>query len=256
MGLFSGFTARRFFDDLIATRAATINGGDPKQYRNLPFVYHKEIFKRELPVCVANLSTGKTVLLSARKEHTPNFPVADAVRMSMSLPLIYKPYVFTKKIPGWPPCGTYVDGGLWNNIPLREIEPTPIPFKPAYKGQRPPTATTATKWPAQTLALRLELDPPSRVLSAMDVMTQMLKQLAGTGESQVLQELEYMCATLDTSDLSLLQFKPDPKVSALVTKRSRRAISRYFGWPIDISDQDDEDDRKTKSLQSASVCDG
>jgi len=89
----------------------------------------------------------------------------------------------------------------------------------------------------------------------MDVMTQMLKQVGGTGQTQVLQELDYMCVTLDTSDLSLLQFKPDPKVSKRVTKRSRRAMSRYFGWPIDIADQDDDDDRKTKSLQTVSVCD-
>jgi predicted acylesterase/phospholipase RssA len=256
MGLFSGFAARNFLDGLIADRAAALNGGDPKDYRNMPFVVHQEIFKRELLVCGANLSTGKTELFSPRKEHTPNFPVADAVRISMSLPLIYKPYVFTKKIPGWPLCGTYVDGGLWNNLPLREIEPAPPAFRPAYRGQRPPSSRNIKKWPSQTLALRLELDPPAPVSSAVDVMTQMLKQVLGTGESQVLRELEYMCVTLDTSDLSLLQFKPEREVSETVTKRSRRAISRYFDWPIDKDDEDDEDDRKTKALSSASVCGG
>jgi len=68
-------------------------------------------------------------------------------------------------------------------------------------------------------------------------------------------EIPTMCVTLDTRDLSLLQFKPDQDTSKRVTKRSRRAISLYFGWPIDLKDQDDEDDRKTKSLQSVSVCD-
>jgi NTE family protein len=255
MGLFSGFAARQFFDDLIANRAADLEGGDPKDYRNMPFRIHQKIFERELLLCGANLSTGKTQMFSQRKEHTPNFPVADAVRISMSLPLIYKSYVFKKKIPGWPPCGTYVDGGIWNNIPLREIEPPPAAFRPRYRGQRPPASTRSTRWPAATLALRLELDPPSRVISALDVMTQMLKQVAGTGESQVLEELEYMCVTLDTSDLSLLEFKPDPDVSKRVTKRSRRAISRYFGWPIDTDDNDDADDKKGDALRKASVCD-
>jgi predicted acylesterase/phospholipase RssA len=162
MGLFSGFYARNFFDDLIAERAASLNGGSPNDYRNMPFIVHQKIFKRELLVCGANLSTGKTVLFSQRKEHTPLFPVADAVRISMSLPLIYKPYVFTRTIPGWPPCGTYVDGGLWNNIPLREIEPAPAAFRPAYRGQRPPSSATVKRWPAHTLALRLELDAHPR----------------------------------------------------------------------------------------------
>jgi hypothetical protein len=206
-----------------------------------------------LLVCGANLSTGKTELFSRR--HTPNFPVADAVRISMSLPLIYKPYVLTKKIPGFPPCGTYVDGGLWNNIPLREIEPIPYAAPtPAFGGWRPPMLNPPTRWPANTLALRLQIDPPSPVIYAMDVMTQMLKQVIGTGESQVLRELDYMCVTLDTSDLSLLQFKPEDKVQETVTKRSRRVISKYFGWNIDIADKDDADDQKAISLQAKTVC--
>jgi len=256
MGLFSGFAARDYFDGLIAGRAAEVAGGDPSKYRNLPFIVHQQIFKRELLVCAANLSTGKTVLFSARKEHTPLFPVADAVRMSMSLPLIYKPYVITKKVlPGWPPCGTYVDGGLWNNIPLREIEPVPAAFQPAFPGQRPPPAA-AQQWPSKTLALRLQVDEPTRVMTALDVMTQMLKGgMTGTGESQVLGELEYMCVTLDTRDLSLLKFKPDDATNKKVTKRSRRAISRYFGWAIDIADQDPDDDKETEKLQNQSVCD-
>ena len=255
MGLFSGFAARQFFDDLIATRAAARVGGDPETYRNMPFALHQKIFGRELLVCGANLSTGRTVLFSQRKEHTPYFPVADAVRISMSLPLIYKPYVFTRRTPGWPACGTYVDGGLWNNLPLREVEPPPAPFRPAYRGQRPPASAPAKAWPTKTLALRLEIDPPTRVVSALDVMMQMLKQILGTGESQVLQELEYMCVTLDTSDLSLLQFKPPDEVNEIVTKRSRRVIANYFGWPIDIKDQDDADDRKSELLRNASICD-
>ena len=228
--------------------------GNSVKYRNMSFDRHAQIFGRELLVCGTKLAIGKTVLFSPRSEHTPNFPVADAVRISMGLPLIYKPYSFTKREQGWPPCGTYVDGGLWNNIPLREIEPMPAEFRPAYVGQTRPFWLDVAKWPTQTLALRLQLDPPSPVLSALDVMTQMLKQVVGTGESQVLEELDYMCVTLDTSDLSLLQFKPKDDVRKTVTKRSRRAIARYFGWPIDNDDQDDPDDKRTQTLQSATVC--
>jgi predicted acylesterase/phospholipase RssA len=46
-------------------------------------------YKLQLPlllVCGANLSYGRSVLFSLR--HTPNFPIADAVRISMSLPII------------------------------------------------------------------------------------------------------------------------------------------------------------------------
>lgn len=246
MGFFSGLAAREYLDQLIAKRAAVIMNGKEETFRNLPFRLHKDIFKRELLVCGANLSTGKTVLFSARPEHTPNFPVADAVRISMSLPLIYKPYVISRKMPGWPECGTYVDGGLWNNIPLREIEPLPA-------GQDP--ASTGIRWPAQTLALRLEITPPSKISSALNVMSSMLQGIAGSGETQVLQELQYMCVTLDTRDLSLLKFKPEDDVSAKVLKRSKRQISRYFDWQIEQADLDPKDDRETEKMLNTSVCD-
>jgi predicted acylesterase/phospholipase RssA len=253
MGLFSGYAARQYFDNLIATRAAAVNGGDCSRYHNMLFREHRKIFGRELLVCGANVSTGRTVLFSARPEHTPEFPVADAVRISMSLPLIYKPYVIRQATPGWPECGTYVDGGLWNNIPLREIEPLPsgaevgpVPFSFAFSRQR---------WPNSTLALRLEIDPPSQVSTALGVMTSMLKGILGSGETQVLRELEYMSIVLDTRDLSLLKFKPDDAVSERLLKRSRRQISRYFHWQIDKADEDPDDDKQTAAALGQPVCD-
>ncbi len=255
MGFFSGLAARQYFDELIALRAVKLLGGQASLYRNMSFRDHKRIFEREFLVCGANLSTGKTVLFSPRDEHTPDFPVADAVRISMSLPVIYKPYVITQAKQGWPPCGTYVDGGLWNNIPLREIEPLPAPQPKLPAWQHAPSSGAGPKWPAKTLALRLEIDPPSRVTSAFSLMTELLNGVAGNGETQVLAEFEYFTVVLDTRDLSMLQFKPDAQTNMKVSKRSRRTICRYFGWTIDPKDVDPQDDQKTAELLAKTICD-
>lgn len=122
MGLFSGERARNVFRALIYERAHR-----GKKYRVLrayndliTFKQHFEIFGKELVMTGTNLRTGSTVIFS--KDETPEYPVADAVRISMGLPYLYKPYVIDEAVRGWPPCGVYVDGGVWNNLPYREFE--------------------------------------------------------------------------------------------------------------------------------------
>src|SRR4051794_2946083 len=121
MGLFSGKAARDYFDGLLRKQAVLLTGNQTfaRASASMPFRIHKQVFGIDLLLCGANLLTGKSVLFSWK--HTPNFPVADAVRISMSLPVAYKPYVISRRVPGWPPCGTYIDGGIWNNLPFREI---------------------------------------------------------------------------------------------------------------------------------------
>jgi predicted acylesterase/phospholipase RssA len=250
MGLFSGQAARTYFDNLIAKQADAIAGtgiSDPAHH-GMTFEQHKAIFGKELLVCGANFSTGKTVLFSPRPEHTPQFPVADAIRISMSLPLIFKPYVITQSQDGYPGCGTYVDGGFWNNIPLREIEPIPAATMSS-------SIPVAQRWPKETLALRLQIDPATKVRSALDVGAVMASGIIGSGESQVIQDLQWASVVLDTRDLSLLDFSPDPAVAEKVRKRSRRAVSRYFGWSIKSEDFDAADDQETNKLLAQTACD-
>jgi len=253
MGFFSGRAMRLYLDELISKRAAKLEGGKPADYANMSFERHKKIFKRELLVCGANFSTGKTELFSARPEHTQYFPVADAIRISAGVPIAFKPYVIKKKIPGWPPCGTYVDGGYWNNLPLREIEPQAAPAP-----QKSPTSAilaTATQ-ERHVLALRLGIDEPQVVENIYDIALRMIEGLQGSGESQVLREFKHLTVSLDTRDLSLFKFTVDEPIRKKVTKRSRRRMREYFGdiiLPKD-EDYDKEDDLKTKNLDKLTAC--
>lgn len=62
----------------------------------------------------ANLSTGYYEIFS--HEHTPDMKIADAVRISMSIPLVFTAKRYTK--PGRKESDLYVDGGVLNNYPL------------------------------------------------------------------------------------------------------------------------------------------
>lgn len=79
-----------------------------------------EYFQTSLLVTGSNLSRGTTQLFSA--VHTRDFPVADAVRISMGLPWFYKPYVIDEANQAGASPGVYVDDGLWNNLPYREFD--------------------------------------------------------------------------------------------------------------------------------------
>lgn len=67
--------------------------------------------KTPLYVCGTNLSTGFTEVYSA--EHTPNTPIVDAVRISMSIPLFFRAVVDGAR------GDKYVDGGVQRNYPVK-----------------------------------------------------------------------------------------------------------------------------------------
>ena len=69
---------------------------------------------RDLYVVAANISRHRAETFSF--EHTPDVAVADAVRMSMSIPLYFEALRFDGKQLG--DGDFYVDGGLYDNFPM------------------------------------------------------------------------------------------------------------------------------------------
>ena len=67
----------------------------------------------DLYLIVTNLSTGFSEVMSA--EHTPDMPVADATRMSMSIPLFFTAIRNERK-------DVYVDGGVLRNYPVKVFD--------------------------------------------------------------------------------------------------------------------------------------
>jgi len=260
MGLFSGQAARILFDSLLAKAAAKRQHSLPSAYANITFQEHKEIFKKSLLVSGTNLRSGRTQLFS--KKDTPHFPVADAVRISMGLPWVFKPYVIRRRNDKKdPPCGVYVDGGVWNNLPFREFDSNPPEDKPASSAAVSPKRTDRHQTP-RTLGLRLEIEPAATIDSVFGITVQMLKRgLLGSGESQVLDKYVDQCILLDTRGLDLLSFSPpkDKNLRQRILNRSRRAVCRYFDWDVDLiqpSIKDDDDDLQTdKARKAAETCD-
>jgi NTE family protein len=205
MGLFSGCFARNVFADVVAAKLPRQNGSP--QY-HATFADHFRHFGTRLIVLGTNLETLRSQVFSV--DRTPDFPVADAIRISMSIPLIFKPVV----IPNGYLKGTWVDGGLLSNLPLSEFEQIADGFASP-----------------KTLALRLDITQDERVEvnSLLDVLTRMLAlAVGGAGEAHVREDVLPQTILLDTTGLDLVDFEPSPAAVEEATRRSRESVERYF----------------------------
>ena len=136
-GLFPGFEVRRYFQELIferfkgdharhqgRSRSADTDEKYIAEVANWVTFWNFEVLTGiDLKVVGANVTTKRSLLFS--KDSTPNFPVSEAVGISMNLPFLFKPVFIEHAAPndmknvyrGW-----WVDGGLLNNLPLHAFD--------------------------------------------------------------------------------------------------------------------------------------
>lgn len=98
-----------FFRNWIATLIAQKTGNSEATFSDV-FQSKKQKGFRDLYFIGTNLSTGFSEAFSY--EHTPGMRVADAVRMSMSIPLFFAAKRSKRR-------DVYVDGGVLDNYPVR-----------------------------------------------------------------------------------------------------------------------------------------
>lgn len=205
-GLFAGCAARQWFDELITNRMPS----PAKPDHRVTFREHYEYFRVELLVTGTNLLTGKSEVFSPLD--TPDFSVADAVRISMGVPFVFKPVIIDdsdKSVSAQK--GVWVDGGLLNNIPFREFDDR--------RGLNP-----------KTLALRLDIEPPDPSIKTLQELLAKYFNLAffGPGEAFITSSHAFQTIVLDTKGLSLLNFAPDRLVRRSVEVAAQVTTQSYF----------------------------
>ncbi|MEK6652050.1 MAG: patatin-like phospholipase family protein, partial [Nitrospirota bacterium] len=104
-----GWYKGEFFRDWAAGLIAQKTGNKESTFKELNDLKDKKGF-RDIYIVGTNLSTRFSEVFSY--EHTPRMPVADAVRISMSIPLFFSA---VRSVRG----DVYVDGGVLDNYPVK-----------------------------------------------------------------------------------------------------------------------------------------
>lgn len=127
-GLYQGDYLRDWIDEIICTRIKKITSGrfdgknlTFKELHELSLLY-PNIF-RDLYVVGVNVNTGKKTIFNHENQNVDNVIIADAIRISMSIPFLFKPHHVYYKVDGKRVVDAkrhlWVDGGWFDNYPIR-----------------------------------------------------------------------------------------------------------------------------------------
>jgi predicted acylesterase/phospholipase RssA len=233
-GLFSGLQPRSYFADVIqrglGRRALSAKSTTAMQvnFRTL-----RELTGIDLVITGTSITKRCPGIFSART--TPLFPVVDAVGLSMSIPLLFKPVHVEvgagtdaiSKDRNW--CqGDWLDGGILNNLPLHAFD-------------KQPSASTAQ--PSQWLSLHpgvlgLRLTPPPRQPAVKPSLTGDLVTFFGdlfetilypSEEGQIRSSTERdQTIDLCTYDLETTEFTPSEAKRKKPIDDAYQAVRQYF----------------------------
>ena len=114
------YSSEYFYHWLGSTIAGQCNGNSRATFSDF-----KDFGFRDLYIVATNVSRQRAEVFSA--DHTPDVAVADAVRMSMSIPVFFEALRFDGQKFG--DGDYYVDGGLYDNFPVHIFD------HPEYAGR-------------------------------------------------------------------------------------------------------------------------
>ena len=211
-GLFLGKSARDLFDSWIEQKSGI---------KNCTFKQFADEFNIDL--VITGVSTNSKELLYFRNDELwKDLCVADAVRISISIPFLFKPVLLKRTAEGI--CSVtedvhladfMIDGGAINNLPIH-----------AFDGKNSTTLNPSI--------LGFSLVPYSRVKrTEVESMNQYVSDLGyiilhNSSNLQILQENEWdQIIELDTKDVSIFDFK-FKEIPSDVKAESRLKTEEYF----------------------------
>lgn len=167
---FSGLNVREYFKDLIwrilgakITATYSKDKASALEKNGVPFKDFFDLTGVDLFLTGTNIAKKRPGFFSVR--HTPNFPVSEAVGISMSFPFIFKPVCLSIDIDEKSTNlekdyyhGLWCDGGVLNNFPLHAFDGVTDPRKIPKDQHLLPLNP-------HMLGLRVDKDPNSSIVA-------------------------------------------------------------------------------------------
>ena len=247
-GMFPGIAARNFlrqavygrlWDRLVRSQTQpgqpvpifAVNGSEINFHRFF------DLTGVDLVITGANTTKHKPAVFSMR--HTPDFPVAEAVGISMNLPLLFKPVHVEANVPvsqynaqADDYHGMWIDGGVLNNFPLHAFDFLSPSVSSRYPNLKPLNPNM--------LGLRLTDGAPNQGSQqqprrgTFNILMEHLGNIMGTvlypsEEGQIRnQDEKDQSIDLYTYDLETTNFAPSSSDSATPISEAENSVNTYF----------------------------
>jgi predicted acylesterase/phospholipase RssA len=218
-GVFGCCSVRGDVDQIITASTQRVTG---RTQANLTFRQHYEIFGSELRLSATNLTSGKSLYFS--RELTPDLPLADAIRLCISLPFVVKPVYLTPEAAHLAGAsadyaGLWIDGGVLNNAAAHAFDSAPGTIDPGMFALRLAADTT------RGVTEPIDEQPVSRFLAR--AMLELLSSAnqdpwAGIPQNQ-------QVVTLNADGLNTHRFEPDAVPLRQAQDRAYEQVMRRFG---------------------------
>jgi NTE family protein len=243
-----GWYKGEFFRGWIADLIAQKTGNRESTFKDLHDQSGGKGF-REIYMMGTNLSTRFSEVFSF--EHTPRMPVADAVRISMSIPLFFAAVRSTRE-------DVYVDGGVLDNYPVKlfdrkkyfdKDDPAPNYTVPDYYKDNNEQLKAIGKniseyvFNKETLGFRLDskeeiavfrdhAEPPVHKIDDFFAYTWgLIETIMEAQTNQHLHSDDWQRTIyIDTLGVKTTQFDLDDKAKAALEKSGSENTTKYFKW--------------------------
>ncbi|OED35707.1 patatin [PVC group bacterium (ex Bugula neritina AB1)] len=224
---------------------------------NITFELLQQYSNKSLYVLATNLSTRFSEIYSP--EHTPNMPVVDAVRKSMSLPLFFRA---VKNDHG----DIFVDGGLLNNFPVKlfdreaYLDNKNLMRIPEYYEKENESVSENQEddshvslkngryiYNKETLSFRVDTKekisifrdkkapPHKKIDNFSDYITQLLKTLLSAQDNQHLNGDDWhRTIYVDSLDINTTDFDLQESQKKRLIESGKKSAKTYFEWWSDL----------------------
>lgn len=186
---------------------------------------------KELAVAGTNLSTQTTEIFSC--ETTPEIPIANAIRISMSIPLFF--YVVNYN------DYRYVDGGLYYNYPINIFDKVKYLSDKKYGKEVDYDQREGAIYNCQTLGLRVDTKeeiktvfekiPPQPIKNIKDYMGALIGgYMEGMNKIHLHENDWHRTIFIDSLGVKTTQFDLDEKTLEDLVNSGKEGAEKYFKW--------------------------
>ena len=211
-----GYCSGKFFFNFIGNLIKEKTGNQDYSFKNL-----WDDKKKELVITGTDLNAMKTIYYC--NKNTPNMPIRDAVRISMSIPFLFTPLK-------WNEC-FMIDGGTIDNYPLHV-------FDGAYPGD-PVAKLNLAEANSKTIGLKImtpkeqenyDLYPPEKINSLKQFCMSIFNTLMTANERKYLKP-GYWERTIPIKcpNIPITNFNIKDEMKKKLIQNGKEAVKKYFG---------------------------